>query len=184
MSLPLPDPVHHASQNLLLTRRLSLRPLTIDDLDATYGLLRQPGVHRRLCAGSALRRTEMAAILATSQRLRDASGEGLWAILENARNWALAGVTGLWPYRHVDPAPQVGELVFALDEGCWGRGLAMEASSALLGYARDMLGWRTVQASTHFGNNASVRTLTRLDFVETGLVPGQVCALRIFQRTL
>lgn len=184
MSLPLPNPMHHASQNLLLTRRLSLRPLTIDDLDALHALLAQPGVRRHLCDGRTLRRSDVAAMLATSQRLRAASGEGLWAILENARGWTLAGVAGLWPYRHVDLAPPAAELVFALDEGCWGRGLANESCGALLGYARDMLGWQTAQASTNFGNNASVRTLTRLDFVECGAVPAQGGPLRVFRRTL
>lgn len=130
---------------------------------------------------------------ATQRRGRDARdqpaaarhlGRGLWAIQESARGWTLAGVAGLWPYRHVDIAPPVTELVFALDEGCWGRGLANEAGGALLGYAPDMLGWQTAQASTDFGNNASIRTLTRLDFVQAEVVPEQGGLLRIFRRTL
>jgi len=184
MSLPLPHPARHASRNLLLTRRLTLRPTTADDVDALHALLAQPGVRRHLCDGRMPQRAEVAAMLAASQRLRDASGEGLWAILENARGWALAGVAGLWPYRRIDTAPPVHELVFALGEDCWGRGLATEAGGALLGYARDTLGWRTAQASTNAGNTASVRTLIRLDFFEAETVPRQSGPLRIFRRTL
>jgi ribosomal-protein-alanine N-acetyltransferase len=169
--------------DLLVTRRLTLRPVSGDDIDALHALLAQPGVRRHLCDGRVTPRVEVETMLATSARLRDADGTGLWALAENARPSTLAGIVGWWPYRHLD-FPEVSELLFALSEAFWGRGLAMEAGTAMLGYARDTLGWRQAQASTSLGNNASIRTLWRLDFSEAEIVRGLAGALRIFRRAL
>ena len=122
-------------------------------------------------------------MLAASTRLRDGDGTGLWALTENACPSPLAGITGWWPYRHPDFL-EASELLFALSEAHWGRGLAVEAGIAMLEYARDTLGWHQAQASTRLGNNASIRTLLRLEFVEAEIVGGPAGALRIFRRTL
>ena len=107
----------------------------------------------------------------------------MWTLAENARPSTLAGIVGWWPYRHLD-FPEASELLFALSEAHWGRGLAMEAGNAMLDYVRDALGWRQAQASTNLGNNAAIRTLWRLDFSEVEIVRGLAGALRIFRRAL
>lgn len=169
--------------DLLVTRRLTLRPVSGDDVDALHALLAQPGVRRHLCDGHVTPRAEVVKMLVTSVQLHDADGTGLWTLAENARPSTLVGIIGWWPYRHLD-FPETSELSFALSEAHWGRGLAMEAGAAMLDYARDTLGWRQAQASTSLGNNAAIRTLWRLDFSEAEIVRGLAGALRIFRRSL
>lgn len=174
-ALDLPD--------LLVTRRLTLRPLSGDDVDALHALLAQPGVRRHLCDGRATPRAEVVKMLVTSVRLRDADGTGLWTVAEDARPSTLVGIVGWWPYRHLD-FPETSELLFALSEAHRGRGLATEAGNAMLDYARDTLGWSRAQASTNLGSIAAIRTLWRLEFNEAEIVRSRAGALRIFRRAL
>jgi ribosomal-protein-alanine N-acetyltransferase len=169
--------------DLLVTRRLTLRPVSGDDVDALYALLAQPGVRRHLCDGRVTPRAEVEAMLTASVKLRDTDGARLWALAENARPSTLIGIVGWWPYRHLD-FPEASELLFALSEAHWGRGLAVEAGAAMLDYARDRLGWHQAQASTNLGSIAAIRTLWRLDFSEAEIVRSRNGALRIFRRRL
>ena len=54
------------------------------------------------------------------------------------------------------------QLLYALDPGSWGRGLATEASTAVIDYAFDELGSRELLASTDPPNRASIRVMERL----------------------
>ena len=49
-----------------------------------------------------------------------------------------------------------------LDRASWGRGLATEASTAVIDYAFDELGFRELLASTDPPNRASIRVMERL----------------------
>ena len=66
----------------------------------------------------------------------------------------LAGISGFWRFEHGPGRRSTDELVFALDESCWGRGLALEASQAVLRHVRDGLGWDEASASADDGNLA------------------------------
>ncbi len=169
---------------LLVTPRLTLRPLAAEDSAELHALLVQPGVRRRLCDDRALTLAEVEAMVATSLRRHADAGTGLWALMRNARPGLLAGCVGLWRYERDTATEAPEELVFALCETHWGSGYALEGGTALLAHARDALGWYQACASTDLGNNASIRTLWRLGFVEAGLAQGPNGALRRFRRVL
>ncbi len=168
----------------LATQRLVLRPLGPDDGDALRALLVQPGVRRHLFDGIVPGRAEVDAMAVESGCRFGTCGAGLWLAFEIARPQAPAGLAGFWRFEQGGGRPPVDELVFALDESCWGRGLATEASRAVLGYARDVLGWTEARASADDGNLASARTLVRIGFREYGQAfrPGSV--LRLFRKPL
>jgi ribosomal-protein-alanine N-acetyltransferase len=62
------------------------------------------------------------------------------------------------------------DLGFMLVRRHWGQGLAQEAVTAILEYARQ-LGLRSVHARVHDGSERSVRLLERAGFVVTQLIP-------------
>ena len=167
----------------LTTPRLMLRPLGTGDADALHALVVQPGVRRHLFDGGVLARAEAEAMAAESLRRFDACGAGLWAVYEIARAGRLAGIAGFWRFGNAGRRSSE-ELVFALDESCWGCGLATEASGAVLGHVREALGWRLARASVDEGNLASARTLARLGFRECGQSVRSGRVLRLFERPL
>jgi [ribosomal protein S5]-alanine N-acetyltransferase len=164
----------------LTTPRLRLQPVSAGDLDMLHDILVQKAVRKYLFDGRALSREEVAAMIASSRDFRARDGTGLWTMRMGSRPQAVIGFVGFWPFHE----PPICELSYALDIRYWSRGLASEAGAAMLLYARERLGWRSVQASTNQGNAASIQVLKRLGFTETGIVPAQPAALTIFRRQL
>jgi 8-oxo-dGTP diphosphatase len=60
------------------------------------------------------------------------------------------------------------ELGFWIGRAHWGHGYATEATSRMVGFARDALGVARVTATVGEGNAASRRVLDKLGFIETG----------------
>jgi [ribosomal protein S5]-alanine N-acetyltransferase len=165
---------------IIRTPRMILRTLKTEDSEPLHALLTQPGVRRFLCDGRELSREEVDEIQRTSAMLYEMAGTGLWRMSESGADEKIIGVVGFMRFHE----PPVSELIFAVDEGCWGRGMAVEAGRAMLGYARDTLGWVVAQASTDLENKASVRTLRSLGFTEVYTMHGPVAPLRIYRRAL
>ncbi len=91
---------------------------------------------------------------------------GLWHITKTDDTFV--GFVALWPFHD----PPVTELVFALGERYWHQGHAREAAITMIGYARDVLGWRTIEATADTPNVESHRLLQRLGFSTFAEVPG------------
>ncbi len=91
-------------------------------------------------------------------------GIQLWPVflLEDGRH---AGCGGLRPYR---PEDHILELGYHLHAEFWGRGLASEASTAVIHYAFNSLGAEALFAGHHPANETSRRVLLKLGFVYTG----------------
>jgi RimJ/RimL family protein N-acetyltransferase len=63
------------------------------------------------------------------------------------------------------------DLGFAFLPAFCGRGYAFEAASAVVGYARSVLGLKRLAAITTADNNASARLLKKLGMKEEGIIP-------------
>ena len=102
------------------------------------------------------------------------------ALVIEHREMGPIGVVGLHPQPEPSPLgftlqPELG---YWLGRTFWGRGFATEAVSAVLSWARDALGFRTL-ASGHFADNpASGRVLAKADFLYTGEVQTRVSLAR------
>lgn len=146
---------------VLDTPRLRLAPFRTDEAGLLHQLWMDPGVRRYLWDDQVIPPEQTVEILTKSEELFRQHGYGLWSLRlrdEGPQPGELAGFAGFWYFR--DP-PEL-ELIFGLAPAAWGRGLAVEASRALLRYAFEELGFSEVRASTDAENQASLRALEKL----------------------
>ena len=144
---------------ILETPRMVLRRLEPRDLDALFLLYRDPEIRRYFPDGT---RT----LEETKQELEwfqhghpDFPQLGLWATVERASGTFL-GRCGLLPWE-IQGKPEV-ELAFLIDKSRWGEGLATEAASNIIDYARSQLGLSRLICLITPGNVASVRVAEKV----------------------
>ena len=146
---------------VLVTSRCELRPVTPGDAAELQALWTAPRVRRFLWDDEIIPLERTVDAIRTSEALFHAHRFGLWAVRVK-REEPITGFAGIWPFRD----PPEFELLYGVAESHWGRGLAVEASRAVLNYCRDALAMTIVRASTDAANTASVRVLDRLGFAE------------------
>jgi RimJ/RimL family protein N-acetyltransferase len=151
------------------TPRLLLRPGFPEDAQALAAAMSDKAIARNL------------AVVPWPYTLRDAE-----AFLASPRDPVLPS---LLIFERTDGAPRlVGscglgrrpsgavEMGYWIARSCWGRGLATEACTALIGIAR-ALGLGRLEASHFIDNPASARVLENLGFESTGIIaPRLSCA--------
>lgn len=124
---------------MIETERLSLRQLTMDDLDPLYRILSDPESMRHYPAPF----TREKAVQWIEWNLENyaAHGFGLWAVMHKAGNRFLGdcGIT----MQHID-GEMVPEIGYHIDRAHTGHGYATEAARACRDYAFDVLGMETV----------------------------------------
>lgn len=130
------------------TERLSLRPITIDDVELLVELDRDPEVMRYLTGGKPSTREEVAAIVEGSIGYR-------WIATDRVSG-AFVGWFGLYPGGEGEY-----ELGYRLRRDAWGRGLATEGSRALIRLAFEEWGARRVFAQTMAVNDRSRAVMER-----------------------
>lgn len=145
----------------LRSARLGLTPVTDRDGDELHRLWTSPGVRRFLWDGEIIAPERTAEAVAASAALFATHGFGLW-VARVPGSTAIAGFTGLWPFRD----PPEFELLFGVAEPLWGRGYAVEIAQAVLDHCRTPLAMTEVRASTDAANHASVRVLEKLGFTQ------------------
>ncbi|MFI6105199.1 GNAT family N-acetyltransferase [Streptomyces sp. NPDC051310] len=146
--------------DILETRRLRLRPFTVEDLDEVVALDNDPAVMRYINGGRPASREEIRA-----RSLPRLLGPGFRA--------AECRATGEW-LGWFCLAPRAGggdtaELGYRLHRRAWGRGYATEGARALIAEGFTARGVRRVTAQTMTVNTASRRVLEKcgLTFVRT-----------------
>jgi RimJ/RimL family protein N-acetyltransferase len=142
----------------LHTERLTLRPLTDDDLPHLVALNGDPEV-MRFITGRALTPEE---VMADLPRLtRSERGLGLWS---GTDAHGFAGVWFLVPDPDDAAAAEIG---WRLPRVSWGRGLAVEGARALLTHAFETVGAERVWAETMAVNARSRAVMERLRMQHT-----------------
>jgi RimJ/RimL family protein N-acetyltransferase len=139
------------------TANLNLLPLAADDADAFHQLCTAAGVRKYLFDDEILPREQSDAFLQTSLDLFAQHGYGLWT-MRLAGEEALIGFCGYWFFHE----PPELELLYAVSEPHWGKGLALEAARALVEYGFATLNFEHIQACTDAPNVASVRVMEKL----------------------
>lgn len=140
----------------LTTARLTLRPFTNADLDAVHALWTDADMRRYLCDNQIVPRALSQEWLEASTREFATRRFGLWGLYEHP-DPTLIGFCGCRAWPTGEP-----ELMYGLLKPWWGRGLAMEAATAVLDYVFETLGQPVVMAATDPPNVASVRLMERL----------------------
>jgi ribosomal-protein-alanine N-acetyltransferase len=142
---------------ILVTERLRLAPCAEADVERVHALLTHPDVRRYLLDDLVVGREWVFDLIQSSRSTFADASYGLWC-LESKLDGVFAGIAGL----RVTAGAREPQLLYALDPGSWGHGLATEASTAVIDYAFDELGFPELLASTDPPNRASIRVMERL----------------------
>jgi RimJ/RimL family protein N-acetyltransferase len=144
----------------LETKRLLLRWLTLDDIDAFHLLGTDPEVIRYV-GNQPFASLEAARETLIAAPLRDYAtyGYGRFACV-----WKQTGaVVGVCGPKFLPDAQEV-DLGYRFLPSFWGIGLATESSLAVIAYARDQIGLKRLVGWVHPDNVSSARVLAKLDF--------------------
>ena len=142
----------------LTTPRLRMAPLLPRDVEAAHALWMHPEVRRYLWDDRVIPRETAAEVTRASAHDFARFRFGLWLLFARDAPGPPAGFCGL----RSAAAGSEPELLFGLLPEYWGRGLAQEASRAVLDYAFTTLGLPRVIAATDAPNERSARTLAAL----------------------
>jgi [ribosomal protein S5]-alanine N-acetyltransferase len=138
---------------LLTTSRLLLRPYRLSDIDAFFAYRNDPE-WARYTSGTIRSRGEAE----SSVRMALAAHWCSWP------TWAITvddEMVGSVNLKIADPMAD-GEISYSLARALWGRGIATEAASAVVGWGFTVRNLRSIWASTNPRNTASVRVMERL----------------------
>ncbi len=145
-------------------RRISLRWISEDDVDALYTVFSDPEVMRYWSTPPL---ADKNAALTLLGEIHDGFKRRTllkWGIARNADN-ALIGTTTLF---NLDFSNRRAELGYGLGRAHWGHGYMQEALNALLAFAFEVLDFRRIEADVDPRNIASIRTVERLGFQREG----------------
>ena len=150
------------------TRRLELRAPRINDAERIAGLACDIDVARMTCRMPyPFQRRDAEACIARAEAMDPGREAAFAVVLEDEGVIGMVGIHPGEPSRSGLAAPEIG---YWLGRAYWGRGLATEAVSGALSWARTV--WRKrVVAAGHFADNpASGRVLENAGFLYTGAV--------------
>ena len=139
------------------TDHLSLRPFTIMDIDRLHRLWAEENMRRFLWDDIIISRDRAAAEVERGLENAARYGIGYW-IIETLKEDDLLGFCG---FRLIDQGPDI-ELMYGLEPAYWGRGLATEASRAILAWLWTSTSYQRVFARTDPPNQKSIAVMQRL----------------------
>lgn len=149
-----------------MSERLVLRDWQAGDREPFAALNAEREVMRWVGDGRPLDRAGSDALLDLIAEQWRARGFGLWAVEERGVLVGFCGLTVPWFLPQLLPAVEIG---WRLGRAAWGRGLATEAASAVLGHAFEEQGLAEVIATIAPENVRSVRVAEKLGMVPSGL---------------
>ena len=146
----------------LRTQRLTLTATTDNDFTSLTTIVTNEYVRKYLFDDEVLEPLQITDILYRSINSFQQKAYGLWLIRYDGSDDTI-GMVGLWEFFE-EPQPQ---LLYALLPEHTGKGIAAEASRAILQYSFDTLGFKYLDASCDTPNVSSHKVATRLGMVKT-----------------
>lgn len=148
---------------ILQTKRCIVRELTMDDIDALFELY-GPSEITRFVEPLYEREKEMEYQRNYIREIYGGYGYGMWTVADKGSG-KLIGRIGVESHPKDDADTVELGYIIAMD---WqGKGIAAEVCTAVLEYAKDVLGKRRAYARIHPDNEASIRLAKKLGFVMT-----------------
>jgi [ribosomal protein S5]-alanine N-acetyltransferase len=153
----------------IVTARLTLRPLSTNDVDPVHALWVDPDVRRYLWDNVVIPRERVERMVHAMVAGAERNGRGMWLIHEGVAD-ELCGFCGFLPRDEPDHA----KLIYGLAPQAWGRGYATESALAVMEYGFTALKLPKIAAAADVPNSASARVLERLGmrFVRREVVHG------------
>lgn len=146
----------------LETERLVLRPPSLDDFDRWAEMMEDPRAARYIGGVAPPPATWRAIMLMAGAWAL--TGMAMFSVIEKASGRWIGRIGPWWP--HGWPGPEVG---YGLHPDAWGKGYAVEAATATMDYAFDVLGWPEVIHCINPQNAASQRVAGRLGSTFRGM---------------
>ena len=143
---------------VLQTARLLLNPFEAEDGEMLHALWTDPDIRRHLWDDEVIPPARAAATVDAAIESARASGVGMWTLRAVSAPSILIGFGGLRPL----PDGTAVELLYGLRPDCWGRGLATDASEAILRYAFGTLALPRVLGGADASNGRSLGVMQRL----------------------
>ncbi|MEW6734932.1 MAG: GNAT family N-acetyltransferase [Acidobacteriota bacterium] len=141
---------------MIYTTHLELRPFAESDLDAIHQLWIDVEIRRYIFDGKIIARDFVAEEIAASMARFTEDGTGLWSVAQRG----IEAMIGFCGYRHFHEPPEL-ELLYGISPAYWGRGLATEATRAMIRYGFEQIGLDLVKASADAPNTASFRVMEK-----------------------
>jgi ribosomal-protein-alanine N-acetyltransferase len=145
----------------LITKRLALRELQLDDAESLFDIHSDEQVMRWFGADPVSDVEQAKRLIAMFTEWRTAPVSGTrWAIVRRADN-QLLGTAGLFKWNRSWHNCVVG---YELGRAYWGSGYMQEALRAMFDYGFSSMQLHRIQAEIHPDNTASIRVVERLGF--------------------
>ena len=144
---------------ILETDRLLLREFVMDDVAVFFRLISDPDVTRYTGDGGKSLEEARTGIQERLFRDYEIHGYGRWAVVDKLTGKVI-GFAGL---KYLDDVGEV-DLGYRFFKEHWGRGLATEASKAVLEYGVETLQLPRIIGIADIENKASIRVLEKIGF--------------------
>jgi ribosomal-protein-alanine N-acetyltransferase len=138
------------------TKRLSLRPFTLADVDEIHQLWIEPSVRKYLWDDKIIPGEKAREVIAKSIELFNEKGFGLWAVTFHEQS-TIIGFCGYW---HFHEPPEL-EILHGISPEHWGKNLATEIAHAMLQFGFQYLKFDEIIASADAPNAASFRVMEK-----------------------
>jgi [ribosomal protein S5]-alanine N-acetyltransferase len=149
----------------LVTRRLALRRLSVEDADRMFAYLRDPALTEFVSweRHASIERTVLY-LMTVEAAYRDGLLE--WAVTTR-RGGRLVGTCG---FTRLDLDHARGEIGYTVGRRFSGRGYATEAAAEVVRYGFEELGLHRIEAQCVVGNAASARVLEKIGMTFEGVL--------------
>jgi [ribosomal protein S5]-alanine N-acetyltransferase len=145
----------------LRTERLTLRPISLSDIDALHAFWIDPSVRRYLWDNEVIARETVVEIVDSSEHCFGEIGSGLFAIELQTVPDQIIGFCGLRRMEGTDDM----ELLYGMLPRYWGEGLVAEAAREVLRHGFEACSLPRIMGATNTPNQRSVRVMQRLGMV-------------------
>lgn len=148
----------------LVTTRLILRQLSIDDIDDVFEYAKSPLVGPNAGWRPHLNKEETEAFIKYSIKKREFGQPGIYAIIYK-ENMKTIGTIEIHSYNQYK-----AEIGFVLNPDYWAQGIVVEAAKAIIVYGFEILHLKRLQYGYFGFNTRSKRVCEKLEFTYEGIL--------------
>lgn len=149
---------------ILETERLTLRPLSLCDIDDVFEYAKSPLVGPNAGWKPHASKKETETFITYSIKKREFGQPGIYAIIYTSSK-KMIGTIEIHSYNQFK-----AEIGFVLNPDYWGQGIIVEAAKAIIIYGFEILHLKRLQYGYFFFNLRSKRVCEKLGFTEEGIL--------------
>jgi ribosomal-protein-alanine N-acetyltransferase len=148
----------------LTTERLVLRQFTKEDLPEIFKLRTDPRISKYIARPDFKTIEDAEAYITKMANFISNNESIIWGITKKGEDKVMGSIC-LWHFRKEDYRAEVG---YEMRPEFWGKGIMNESLNAAIGYGFNTLKLHSIEALVNPNNAASIKVLTRNNFVKEG----------------